>query len=639
MKTSYSLVHPRGLTLGGWLEHQARTALGGYVGAMPQLSTEVGGDVFASGRLGPDSSSSGSNVANIEWWNGESEGNWLLAWVTHATVLHDSDALVSVGKYLERILAAQGEDGYIGMFTDRARAERIHIGGDLWTQSRVLRALQIWAIYTEADDVWESVDRALAYTHARYEEAARSGEAFAKHTGDSCGRGHDLMMVEVLIEQISHAFNPDLLHFASTLYADFSQAELDWPDADGQLWRLLSEEPAIGHGAHTAEHLRIPLLLAAFTGNPELQAAFDSGYQKVRAAIGVGGALKSDETIGSPGSYPVPLPESGYEFCAMTELTLSLLEAARITGDFGFVDQAEHLFLNSAQAAIAKDGRSVAYLVAENQIEASHRLGTRWDYSPTHDDVAVCCAPNAGRILPIVAERMILQTPRGLSVQLFGPMSVVISINDRPVLVTQETSFPFDERVEVHIDPESESEFDVEVRIPAWCEEATLTVTGAEEVTEIRQSDRLRFSARWLPGSVIVVELPHHVRTVSTSDGRTSLAAGPLVYSLPVESAATPHRDYEQTGYADLDLVRTSAAVLYPPALVGSKLHDVATEFTNDTSVSPWSEPTLALVAQAIDPNPKDDAFDGSGEKSIRLVPLGATTLRWTAFPVTGRYR
>lgn len=638
-KTSYTTVDRRNVAVAGWLEHQARTALAGYVGAMPRLSSEVGGDVFAAGRLGPDSAFSGSNVADIEWWNGESEGNWLLAWVTHATILHDPSALAEVETYLGRVLAAQDADGYIGMFTTHARAGRPYITGDLWTQSRVLRALQVWAAYTGEEDVWGRVGRALAHAHARYKDAVRAGEAFAEHNGDSCGRGHDLMIVEVLVEQISHEFDPDLLDFATAVYDGYSSSELDWPDADGQLSRLLSDEPVVGHGAHTAEHLRIPLLLAAFTGRADLTAAFESGYRKVCDALGVGGALKSDETIGAPGSEPVPLPESGYEFCAMTELTLTLLEAARHTGDFGFVDRAEHLFLNSAQAAIAKNGRSVAYLVAENQIEASHELGTRWDYSPTHDDVAVCCAPNAGRILPIVAEHMVLRTSEGVSVQLFGPMTAVVDIDGSPVTVTQETSFPFDQTVRIRIDPQKDAEFAVEVRIPGWCADPSVTVIGADGAEQTRDGDRVRIAARWFPGSFVVVDLPHSVRAVPTADGRTALAAGPLVYSMPIESMAAPHREYGDTDFADLDLVRTSAASLYPPALLGSRLDEVRMELTTDDSASPWESPQAALVAWALDPNPKEDAFEGAGVQGIRLVPFGATSLRWTAFPVIGARR
>ena len=54
-------------------------------------------------------------------------------------------------------------------------------------------------------------------------------------------------------------------------------------------------------------------------------------------------------------------------------------------------------------------------------------MGLRWDISPTHDDVAVCCAPNAGRILPFMVDRAVLATEHGASVQYYGPITTTIS--------------------------------------------------------------------------------------------------------------------------------------------------------------------------------------------------------------------
>jgi DUF1680 family protein len=213
-------------------------------------------------------------------------------------------------------------------------------------------------------------------------------------------------------------------------------------------------------------------------------------------------------------------------------------------------------------------------------------------------------------------------------------VKVALDVDGLPVVVTQETSFPFEETVLIHIDPQADADFEVEIRIPAWCDEASATVSGVDAVSTSREQDRFRISGRWTPGSVIAITLPHRVRTVESRDGRTALAAGPLVYSLPIDSVATPHRRYDGTDYADMDLTRSSASALYPPALVGAKLHEATLEFATDTSMSPWESPTAALIVRALDPNPKEEAFEGAGEQTIRLRPFGATQLRWTAFPV-----
>ena len=197
------------------------------------------------------------------------------------------------------------------MFTEAARAQQPYVGGDLWTQSRVLQALQVWVGYTQDDATSTAISAALDYSANRFRLAQEQGEAFAPYTGDSCGRGHDLMIVEVAAEQFRRTSDPALLTLASAVYDGFSQADLSWPDADDQLGQLLSDSPVIGHGAHTAEYLRVPLLLADLNADSRLRTAFDNGYQKITRALGVAGGLKSDETISAPGGHPVPLPESG----------------------------------------------------------------------------------------------------------------------------------------------------------------------------------------------------------------------------------------------------------------------------------------------------------------------------------------
>jgi len=626
----YLTIPAGNVSVSGWLQSQARRALDGYIGAMPALSVEVGGDVFATGRLGPDSPAAGTNIAGVGWWNGESEGNWLLAWVTHALLLQDATAIAAVRAYLGRIVDCQGDDGYIGMFTGAARAQQPFIGGDLWTQSRVLQALQVWVEHTGDEAISAAISAALDHCANRFRQAQEQGEAFAPHTGDSCGRGHDLMIVEVAAEQFGRTSDPALLEFASAVYDGFSQADLSWPDADGQLGQLLSDSPVIGHGAHTAEYLRIPLLLADLNSDGRLRAAFDNGYQKVTRALGVAGGLKSDETISAPGGHPVPLPESGYEFCAITELAISFLEAARITGDFEYLDRVETLFLNIAQAGIALDGRSVAYFVAENQPSGTHLMGARWDYSPTHDDAAVCCVPNAGRILPIVAKRMVMQSAAGISVQLYGPMQTSLATADGPITVRQETQFPFDEQVIIHLGADG-LVFEVELRIPRWCASPAVRVVGASGLRQERLGDRVRLTATWGPRSEIHLRLPQELRTLPTVDGRTALAVGPLLYSVPIDHVTSAHREYGVDGYADLDLVPSSPGSMHPPVLLADRLAQARVTLAQPSGPDPWVGPGFELTVPGINPNPRHGALEGGGESTIRLVPLGSTSLRWTA--------
>jgi len=632
---TYKPIPINSVKINGWLEQQSLLAMQGFIGSLPLISKEVWSDVFATGQLGLKSAyGTGNNVAKVEWWNGESEGNWLIGWIGHVLLHGKTAEIEQVRTYLNRILSTQGADGYIGMFTAEARATRNFIVGDLWTQSRAILALQLWADYWNDNKIRDCVSKALDYTIDRYRKSDKDLR-FNAPSGDSCGAGHDLMFMDALAEQSRQTGDLRFIEFGRELYADYSAGVMDWHETDGQLQTLLSDEPIVGHGAHAVEFLRVPLALAEHLGDEQYFAAFKNGMAKIERAIGIGGGVKSDEQISLPGIECIPLPENGYEICTMFEMMITLLESVRLTGDFHYLDLAEKLFLNDFQAAVTNDGRRTVYCLAQNQPAATHQMGTRWDISPTHDDVAVCCVPNAGKILPILARRMIARTDELISFQLYGAMAATVQMQGKEVSIRQETAYPFEERITAHIGA-PEVRFMAEFRIPAWCKKAAIKVTGAKDIEQVQLADRFQITATWSPDSKVELDLPQELTQRTISDGRYVFDVGPLVFSAPIAHVATDYREYKLPGYADQDLVAVNAKWMFPPAF---RKQDLATAKLTRTAlpqgVYPWStEPSISISSTCWNLNPHaDEGLDVSAFHMVKLVPMGTTVLRWTAFP------
>ncbi|MBJ7506391.1 MAG: glycoside hydrolase family 127 protein [Candidatus Nanopelagicus sp.] len=632
---TYKPIPINSVKINGWLEQQSLLAMQGFIGSLPLISKEVWSDVFATGQLGLKSAyGTGNNVAKVEWWNGESEGNWLIGWIGHVLLHGKTAEIEQVRTYLNRILSTQGADGYIGMFTAEARATRNFIVGDLWTQSRAILALQLWADYWNDNKIRDCVSKALDYTIDRYRKSDKDLR-FNAPSGDSCGAGHDLMFMDALAEQSRQTGDLRFIEFGRELYADYSAGVMDWHETDGQLQTLLSDEPIVGHGAHAVEFLRVPLALAEHLGDEQYFAAFKNGMAKIERAIGIGGGVKSDEQISLPGIECIPLPENGYEICTMFEMMITLLESVRLTGDFHYLDLAEKLFLNDFQAAVTNDGRRTVYCLAQNQPAATHQMGTRWDISPTHDDVAVCCVPNAGKILPILARRMIARTDELISFQLYGAMAATVQMQGKEVSIRQETAYPFEERITAHIGAPG-VRFMAEFRIPAWCKKAAIKVTGAKDIEQVQLADRFQITATWSPDSKVELDLPQELTQRTISDGRYVFDVGPLVFSAPIAHVATDYREYKLPGYADQDLVAVNAKWMFPPAF---RKQDLATAKLTRTAlpqgIYPWStEPSISISASCWNLNPHaDEGLDVSAFHMVKLVPMGTTVLRWTAFP------
>ena len=293
-RATYKPIPINAMKIDGWLEQQSSLVMQGFIGSLPIISKEVWSDVFASGQLGLKSAyGTGNNVAKVEWWNGESEGNWLIGWIGHVLLHGKTAEIEQVRLHLNRILSTQSADGYIGMFTDEARASRNFIVGDLWTQSRAILALQLWADYWDDNKIRDCISRALDYTINRYRKSDKELR-FNAPSGDSCGAGHDLMFMDALAEQSRQTGDLRFIEFGRELYADYSIGIMDWHETDGQLQALLSNDPIVGHGAHAVEFLRVPLALAEHLGDQQYFTAFQNGMAKIERAIGIGGSVKSD---------------------------------------------------------------------------------------------------------------------------------------------------------------------------------------------------------------------------------------------------------------------------------------------------------------------------------------------------------
>jgi len=634
-RATYKPIPINAVKIDGWLEQQSSLAMKGFIGSLPIISKEVWSDVFASGQLGLKSAyGTGNNVSKVEWWNGESEGNWLIGWIGHVLLHGKTAEIEQVRVHLNRILSTQSADGYIGMFTEEARASRNFIVGDLWTQSRAILALQLWADYWDDNEIRNRISRALDYTIDRYRKSDKELR-FNAPSGDSCGAGHDLMFMDALAEQSRQTGDLRFIEFGRELYADYSIGIMDWHETDGQLQALLSSDPIVGHGAHAVEFLRVPLALAEHLGDQQYFTAFQNGMAKIEHAIGIGGSVKSDEQISLPGIECIPLPENGYEICTMFEMITTLLEAARLTGRFHYLDLAEKLFLNDAQAAVTNDGRRTVYCLAQNQPAATHMMGTRWDISATHDDVAVCCVPNAGKILPIFSRRMLALADDLVSFHLYGPMQATLQLQGKQVLIRQETAYPFEERITAYIGAPGLT-FTVEFRIPAWCKNPSIKVIGAKDVKQVQLSDRFQVSATWGPESKVELDLPQELIQRVIPDGRYVFDVGPLVFSVPIQHVATDYREYKVPGYADQDVVAANSKWIFPPAF---REPDLATakliRQPLPSGTYPWSEePSISISTACWNPNPHaDEGLDVVALNSVKLVPMGTTVLRWTAFP------
>ncbi len=409
-------------------------------------------------------------------------------------------------------------------------------------------------------------------------------------------------------------------------YRDFSAMPRPFPNDDLALPNL--EEPKQvfgGHAVHTAEHLRALLWAGALAPDRVPPAAVEAALARIRRYAVPSGALVGDESV-----HGTPLPEAAYEYCTTTELAFSLESAMRWLGRAELGDWLETLVFNAAQGARFPDGRAIAYLSADTRLSATaarpdaHSYGApgrRYKYSPTHDDVACCCNPNAVRLLPQLISAMWagLAPPRGapgVAAVAYGPCELRTRVGATEIRIAEETGYPFDDVVELTVEPERPVELMLLLREPMWGG-MDVSVAAAEPAFS---GGWCRIRKRWTAGDRVTIRFDWHPRVDPYANGEVAVRRGPLQYVLPLEQRLRAIRDYPVEGFHDYEVRPTDIAQGYriPVVQVRTEGQEMPFEVCRGGDPEhPWDRPPSLLRL---------------GEAT--LVPMGCTILRRASFPV-----
>jgi hypothetical protein len=297
------------------------------------------------------------------------------------------------------------------------------------------------------------------------------------------------------------------------------------------------------------------------------------------------------------------------------------------TGSAQWADRAEWLFFNAAQGARHPSRSAVAYLKTDNSYSMTgplhpgdeqdgHNPQLRYKYSPVHQDVAVCCVPNAGRILPAYAKSMWLRSAEGLAAALYGASDLRTQVDGVDVHIAQVTNYPFDLDVTFTLTVAQPVAFTLSLRRPAWT--SGLVLAGAEQAVE--RDGWVHVRKTWSSGDQLALRFEADVTCHRWTSGEGFVSYGPLLFALPLAGNAHGGREY-RPGFEDryYDLVGPVPDLALPRDPLFTM------ERQRFDPHRPWD--SLALAGEML------DTASGAAQPA-RLVPLGGTILRRVTFPM-----
>lgn len=465
----------------GWLKIQMQQDMAGFVGHLDQLVPDLINDPIYQERLHKKSkvkelgnlkSGDAEGEEQYKWWNSETQSNWRDGYIRNAYLLDDRKAIGNVKTYLDRILATQDSDGYLGIYDRELRYKFTGENGELWSKTTLFRGLLACYEVTRDQKVWKALVRAVDNVMANY--PVDNSQPFFAGKEYAGGVAHGLTFTDVLDRLYQLTGDRKYSDYALFLYRNYSE-NFSW-EKDAQLPNILNPDyKLLCHGVHTYEALR-PLIVAAYASHsPDLKEALGIYLDRIAKCTTLTGGAIGDEWIGG---RLADATKTGYEYCSLHELADSYSTLLLKSGDPGAAEKIETIFYNAAQGSRNPERHGIAYLKTDNSFEMTGtrngeiergRNQTRYKYSPVHQDVAVCCVPNAGRISPSFLQNCwLLEGDKTLVAAVFAPNIVQTTVRDTPVMIEEITEYPYRNHFVFRIEAAKPISLTLKIRNPAW---------------------------------------------------------------------------------------------------------------------------------------------------------------------------
>ncbi|MEN8227697.1 MAG: beta-L-arabinofuranosidase domain-containing protein [Bacteroidota bacterium] len=634
---SFIPLPPGAIQPGGWIDDWAGAALQGITGHLDELDP-----VYEKGWKGTGFEARGVRPEDGTGWPLEQSAYWMDGAVRLAYIMQDSALTRKISERLDDVVEGVLNGGETFIYWKPKSFVEEH-EFDNWAHSHMGRAM---VAYYQATGNKRILD-ALVKVYSDYPLPQ-----LPAHFNDISGA----VNIDPMLDTYMMSGRREILERALDICSDtgFDSIVHEW---------IVGNIPN-GHGVIFYENIRVPALIYPWTGNKaHIQASRSALQWMEKKHLQPHGVASSEEHLAGVGS------SRNTETCNMATSAWTYQKMYEVSGESLWGDRIEKVFFNAAPAAVSRDFQTMCYYQSPNRIsgvipmEAPNKPNPSSPYlfRPT-GHIVLCCVGNLNRVIPNYIMHMWMATQDGgVAATLHGPSTVHTKAGDGiPLTITSHTDYPFGEEIWLTMEPEKKVHFPLCLRVPSWCNKASVTVNGKEIHAEVNENGFMVISRRWQKGDEVRLILPMEARIISgneTSYPQTSyfqeeenrsltkltgisnpyqsISYGPLLFALPIE---------------DMDANRQAKDVQWNYALNVDEEHldkEVGVSHKEMPEFWRWqidAPVTLTAPARIFDWNPAElqplpgEKVQGGQDTTVTLVPYGCAKFRISMFPVSERH-
>ena len=584
----------------GWLKRQLEIQAEGLSGNLDKMWPDVRESAWIGGKR--------------EGW--ERVPYWLDGFIPLAYLLENEDMIARAKKYIDAILAAQCEDGWLCPCSESERATY-----DTWAVQLITKVLVVY--YECSRD--ERVPSVIYRTLKNYYELLKN-ETIKLFSWGQYRWFETFIAIRFAYEKYQEEWLKDLATLLKKQGADYNGFTNLW-ERPLNRWRFDTHIVNIGMMLK-AEAVSCDLLEEAYQDQAEhLRSVLDRFNGTVYESF------TGDECLS--GVSPI----QGTELCAIVEQMYSYELLYAYTGDSKWAQRLEVLAFNALPATISDDMWTHQYVQMSNQIACerfpgkslfrtngpeAHLFGLEPNYG--------CCTANFNQGWP----KFTLSAFMHNGDTVINGMPVPSELKTSDMHICLETDYPFENKLKYSIS--AQREFNFRVRIPSFAE--NLQINGKK-----LETGELSFEIK--PGNT---ELEITFETVpyfkNRPNGLHAVQWGSLIFSLPI-SYEKRMLEYERDGverkypYCDYELLPVSE---WSYGYSGG-LSNVITKGVSETPFSGEKPPVVIRAGVKQISWGLEDGYErvcaklpmsleSVGElQEVELYPYGCTKLRMTEMP------